>query len=718
VGGTVGLGLALGGHAALAQSTGQPPPTAPAPSTTEPRSTDQAPAPIPMKPVEVSGDRSQDYRILQPSDTLKLPEPLKDIPQSITIVPPEIMRERAEFTLRDGLRNVTGISFAAGEGGIQGDNLTLRGFSARNDIFRDGIRDSGAFTRDTFNIESIEVLKGPSSVLFGRGSTGGVINQVSKVPHLGAAYSASVTGGNGPFIRGAFDVNQPFGDSAAFRLTGMAQHAGVVDRDEVEGDRWGIAPAVTVGLGTSTRLTLSYLYQKEDNTPDDGLPYLFGQPAPVDRSTFYGLPDRDFEKTDVHVVTARFDHAFNADLTLRDTLRYGLFLRDHEITAPRIAGTPTPTTPLTAINVNRGHPSRDREDSILVNQTDVTYRLQTWGLEHLLLGGLEVARETADTTTFTVAGIPVATLVSPNHFPDLSGVTRVVNQRQETTAYSLGVYLMDQLTITDWLKLIAGLRYDLFDAEFKNVTLGQRFDRTDDFVSPRLAVVVQPTAWQSYYFSYGTSFNPSAEALTLAANNANTPPEENRAFELGAKWDFFGGRLGVTAALFRIEKTNARTNDPNLGVLVLDGEQRVDGAELGVTGTILPGWKVFAGYTYLDSEILKSKDLQNGIPIQGKHLANVPEHTFTLWTTYDIGKWQVGGGLTYVSDRFATNSNDITVPDHVLLDATVAYRPTRWLEIRLNVLNLTDEAYFDQVYQAHVVPGPGRTFLLSANFNF
>jgi catecholate siderophore receptor len=250
----------------------------------------------------------QDQRSRYISNNLglaRLPQPVRDIPQSITIVPQEMMQEQAVTTFRDALRNVTGISLAAGEGGgAQGDNLTLRGFSARNDYFLDGIRDQGSYTRDVFNIEAIEVLKGPSAVLFGRGSTGGAINQVSKTPRLEPLYTASVSVGTGQLLRGTADINQPLSKTVALRVNLLAHDSETVDRNEAHAQRFGLAPSITFGLGTPTQLTLSYLVQTEDNIPDYGIPYLFGQPAPVDRSNFYGLADEDFEKVLFNVFTA------------------------------------------------------------------------------------------------------------------------------------------------------------------------------------------------------------------------------------------------------------------------------------------------------------------------------------------------------------------------------------------------------------------------------
>jgi catecholate siderophore receptor len=713
LGPTMGVGLCLASSTAYGQTQ------APAPPSAQARPQEEE---VQLPGVDVRG-QGRDYRTPSP-DLFKLPDLLKDTPQSITVVPQPIIREEAVFNLRDVLRNVTGISLAAGEGGgAQGDNLTLRGFSARNDLFVDGVRDIGQYSRDTFNMESVEVLKGPSSVIFGRGSTGGVINQVSKTPNLTPGYVLSGTGGSGPFFRGSVDLNQPLGDSAALRINAFGMDAGVEGREEVHIRRWGAAPSFTIGLGTPTRLTASYYYLQDDNLPDYGFPYLLGKPAPVGRNTYYGLNDRDFEKDRIHIGTLELEHALTDDIRLRNTLRFASYGREAAVSTLSILGTPTPATPLSAIRVNRAGAARDQKDTALINVTDAIVNFQTFGFKHTLVTGLEFGRETSQVQRSTfrggATGVLDPLLINPDPDADLAGVREVTNFRGDTTAFSFGLYAVDELTIVEWLKLIGGVRYDLFDADFRNAFLGQRFSRTDTAVSPRAALAVLPTKTQTYYFSYGTSFNPSAEALSLATSNADTDPEKSETFEVGAKWNVMDGRLGLRAALFQTEKTNARTTDPALGVQVLEGRQRVRGFELEAIGRILPAWNIFAGYTYLDSRVLEALEVTRGIPVKGKRIQNVPENTFSLWTTYDItDQWQVGGGVIYVDQRFANTTNVNVAPSYVRADLTVAYRPIQPLELRANVINLADEVYFDQVHPSHVVPGAARTFLFTGTWRF
>ncbi len=328
-------------------------------------------------------------------------EPLRDIPQTITVVPAAVIEAQGATTLRDVLRNVTGISIQAGEGGVPaGDNLSIRGFSARTDFFIDGVRDVGGYTRDPFNVEQVEVVKGPSSSIAGRGSTGGVINIATKAPHLGATHHVSVGLGSSDYKRGTLDVNQPVGDNVAFRLNAMWNDADTPGRDAVTNQRWGIAPSLAFGIGTPTRVTLDYAHLDQDNLPDYGIPWVpntnvplraYGdQPAPVDFGNFYGLTSRDYEDTKTNVATGRVEHDFGSALSLRSILRAGDTNRDSLITSPRFESDTS-----TAIR-RTDWKSRDQSDGIVASQTDLTSRFRTGSIGHALVTGVEIARETSE----------------------------------------------------------------------------------------------------------------------------------------------------------------------------------------------------------------------------------------------------------------------------------------------------------------------------------
>jgi len=700
------MGLALAASQAWAQT---PPPAA---EQKDPKDDVSLPG------VDVRGERDQ-YKIEQPS-LYKLPDPIQDTPQSITVIPEKMLEERGFFTLRDALRTVPGISLSAGEGGgRQGDNFTLRGFPAGNDIYLDGLRDLGQYPRDTFNLEAVEVLKGPSSVLFGRGSTGGIINQVSKSPKLTPFYEISGTVGTGPQGRATADLNQPFGPSGAARLNLLFTKGDTPGRDYVNTETYGVAPSVAIGLNGPTRLIGSYFYQGDKNLPDYGLPYLRGEPAPVRNANFYGLPDRDYEHDDVNIGTLRFEHDFNDNIRLRNTLRLSSAERGSLVSIPAIVGTSQTTLPLNQIQVTRTGTQRTELDQYVLNNAEVVAKFETWRFKHTLVGGVDSSYETSEVQRYTFTNVPPTTLVNPFAFPNLSAMGRVKNFNGSSNAAGVGVYAVDEMALTEQWKIMGGLRYDLFDAHFQNHFAAQKLSRTDEALSPRAALVFLPARSQTYYFSWGTSFNPSAEALTLNLNNASTEPEKNETYELGAKLDLLEGRLGIRTAVFQTYKLNARTTDPVLGVQVTDGKQRVRGFELEGVGQVLTGWNIWLAYAYLDSRILTSNDIVTGIPIENKRLANVPENSASLWTTYDVTRqWQVGGGANFVDKRYANTDNLNVVPSYARGDVMIAYRPIQPLELRFNVINISDARYFDAIHPDHVIPGNARTFLLTGTWRF
>src|SRR6266850_4151810 len=477
VGSTVGMGLALAATSAWAQT----------PPAESPTKSSDSKDDVSLPGVDVRGQRNQ-YKIEEPS-LYKLPDPIKDTPQSITVLPEQVLEERALFTLRDALRTVPGISLAAGEaGGRQGDNLTLRGFPAGNDIYIDGVRDLGQYSRDTFNLESVEVLKGPSSVLFGRGSTGGIINQVSKTPKLAPFYEISGTVGSGPQGRATLDFNQPFGDAAALRLNLMGFKGDTPGRDLVTSERWGVAPSFGIGLNGPTRLIVSYFYQGDDNLPDYGLPYLRGGPAKVNTENFYGFPKRDYEHDDVHIGTIRLEHDFNENIRFRSTLRFALVDRGSLASIPAIVGAPGPSDPLSTIQVSRTGIQRSQVDTSVLNTTEVVAKFDTWRFKHTLVAGFDASRENSDVRRYTFTGVANTELVNPNPDASLAAMGRVKNFDGSSGATSVGVYAVDEMAITEQWKIMGGLRYDLFDAQFRNMFLGQKLSRTDEALSPRAAL--------------------------------------------------------------------------------------------------------------------------------------------------------------------------------------------------------------------------------------
>ncbi len=650
---------------------------------------------------------------------------IRDTPQTISVVSKKTLEQQGVNTLRDALRNVAGISLAAGEGGAQGDNLTIRGFSARNDIFLDGMRDFGSYYRDPFNYESIDVLQGPTSATFGRGSTGGVVNQESKTPQAGRFISGSLQFGSDLTRRITADVNQPLGQNTAFRLNVMGHDSQVAGRNVAENRRFGVAPSLAFGLGTTTRLTLSYYHQQADDTPDYGVPWLFNGPAPVERSSYYGFRHGNYLKTDVDIATAKVEHDFNSSLTLRNQVRYGHYNRDVQVTEARIAGTPTTDTPLDEISVARNQIAVKSLETFLNDQLDLTLRFRTGFAEHTVVTGVEGGRETSSPTRFVWSGVPGSSLLNPDDSQPFAG-TAAVSSNVDTLAISAGAYAVDTVKFNRQWNLIGGVRWDRFDTRYnQSIAPAASFDRVDQQPSYRGAVVYKPKPFGSIYFEYGTSFNPSAESLSLSASNANLPPEKNRTFEVGTKWDFPARRLSVEGAVFRTEKLNAREPDPDNPLLnVLSGEQRVNGIQLSVSGRITDRWQVLSSYAYLDGKLASSQFYPQAV---GAQLANVPRHTFNLWTTFALPwKLTAGAGTQFVDSRTAstiTPTDPVTglvkqIPGYWLFNAMASHPLGERVDLQLNLYNLANRKYFDEIHPAHIVPGAGFTALVGLNFKF
>lgn len=664
---------------------------------------------------DTASGNNEGYKVERPS-SLKFTEPLRDIPQSITVVPQELMEDQGATTLRDTLRNVPGISIAAGEGGgAQGDNLKIRGFAANNDMFIDGMRDIAQYARDPFNTQEIEVIKGPSSTYFGRGAAGGIINQVSKAPEMRSFGEATVSLGTDQTKRLTADLNQPLNnmdlEGAAFRLNVLAHDSEVTDRDVVENQRFGVAPTLSLGLGTETRATLSYFYLTQNNIPDYGLPVVNGRPANVNRSNYYGFQDLNSEQTNTNVVTAKVEHDINDDVTLRNQLRYSYDTREANVSLPRNAN-------VAADTVTRNPAGRDTTNTLLINQTDVTSQFNTGNVGHTLTTGVEFSRETYDFTGIAFANSPIDSLQNPNPATPYTGTQLVTpSANRETTADSAALYALDTLKLTEKWEVLGGLRLDHFNAETKDLLTNGTVSQTDDMLSWRTGLTYKPLPISSIYVSYGTSFSPSAEGVSLSGTSVGLDPEENHTYEVGTKWDVLNKKLSLTGAVFRIEKTNARTpgllaSDPPS---VLQGEQVVDGLELGVSGNLTKEWQVFAGYTLLSSEITSS----NNPAEVGKELLNTPDQTFNLWTTYELPQnFQVGAGTQFVDSRYGNNINTVEAPSYWVYDAMVTYHATEKLDIQLNVYNLSNETYYQGVNGSHIVPGAGRTALLSTKVRF
>jgi catecholate siderophore receptor len=651
-----------------------------------------------------------------------------DTPQTIAALPQEVMQQQGTTTLRDALRNVAGISLAAGEGGAQGDNLTIRGFTARNDMFIDGMRDFGSYYRDPFNTQEVEVLQGPSSVTFGRGSTGGVVNQATKSPGLTRFISGDLDFGTDLTRRAAIDIDQPLrnlGSGASFRLNLMGDEGNVAGRDVAQNRRFGAAPSLALGLGTPTRWTFSYFHQNADDIPDYGVPWLFNGPAPVPHNNYYGFRDGNYLRTYDDIGTVRFEHDVNSHISLRAQARYANYVRDALITEAQIPAGTTLATPLSAIQVTRHEIGVNSVERFLDQQVDLTAHFQAGSLRHDLVSGIEAGRETSNPTRPTWTNVPSTSLLNPNPDQAFSG-TETITSVVHTTSITAAAYVLDTVQLGKHWDLTGGFRWDRFDTNYRQtIAPASAFDRVDVMPSWRAAVVYKPVANGSIYFDAGTSFNPSAESLSLSASTANLPPEKNRTYELGTKWDFSQGKMSLRAALFQTTKRNAREPDPTNSLLnVLAGTQRVNGGQIEVRVRPLSRWDLMASFADLDSSVISSNYYPASI---GAQLANVPRYTLNFWSSHRLPwRLETGFGGNYVSSRTASSTAPLdpvtgllkAVPGYWTFSAMGKRRLTEHLDLQVNVSNLANRYYYDQLHPAHIVLGSGRMALAGLKFKF
>src|ERR1700733_5088826 len=649
-----------------------------------------------------------------------------DISQSMDTVDAKELAEQHLTLLQDALRNVPGVTLNAGEGGGHGDSINLRGLSIPDSFFLDGVRDIGQYQRDTFNSEAIAVLLGPASALFGRGSTSGIINSVSKQPQLAPLADLSVSAGQADLWRGTGDFNLPLGEATASRIALMDQRNGVMERDQVFYRRYGIAPTLAFGIETPTRLTLSYFKEEENNLPDYGIPFADGAPARVDRNNFYGLVNYDRTRTNTNIGTIRFEHDFNDDVTFSDSLRYANYGFEYLVTGSFLGNdfvpSPPPGTPLTDIEVSRDQPSSAGTTSLAINRTDVTAKFDVGGFKNTLTGGFELSKEQSNVTRFEngLADIAPTPILSPDPFnTPPTPLTPYSNPKGRGSDVS--AYAMDSLALGSHWDVDAGLRWDRFDSSFSEAYSGTGFSRTDVFVSPRASVIFKPDDAQSYYVSYGTSYNPVIEYLIVAPSDQSLAPEKNSTAELGAKLKVLGGRAEVTGALFDTRVHNARISDPDdPTVQQMPFDQEVKGAEIGINGYVTRIWEITANYTHLNDRITATAD-----PLSlGKWAPNTPHDAFNLWNTAEpTAAWTLGGGLTAVSHRYADTENTAGVPAYVVFNAMTSFEVNEHLKLQLTLNNVTNKLYFTSIYytgiaENHALPSAGRTLIATASYRF
>ncbi|WP_243405755.1 TonB-dependent siderophore receptor [Simplicispira sp. 125] len=662
---------------------------------------------------------------------------IRDIPQSVTVFTEKLMNDRNQDDFREVLRTTAGVTFQSGETGEE--DVRLRGFSLgqAGDIYTDGMKDAPLYERDTFNLDRVEVLKGSASMLFGKGSTGGVVNQVNKAPLLIDQHEVSYTLGTGKENRLTGDFNFKTGENAALRLNALVHDS---DNDGAKQDKRGIAPTFAWGIGTRDEFSIGLYALDVKGRPSYNSPWINdnGKIVPtLPAKNYYGLAS-DHLNTSSQYVTLGHIHRFGDGGELQTRLRHGKYERDLLASVIRFG---TPITALDQINAStpltRTSKGRIGDSTMTQLQSDYTHSFNWGGKKHDILAGVDYYHDDANRNSSyaNAAGNSSATnglgttVGTPNNgawAPDM----RAPVAYNTFKAQNIGLYLQDTMSLNSTIKLVGGLRYDQFKASYRNANGSLSDETSDGLWSPRVGVLFQPDELASYYVSYGSSFNTSADTYQFGSVNANTgsladtPPEKSRNFEIGGKWELFERRALLGVAAFYSEKFNERNTDPDNPGYLLSGKRHATGMEFNLAGRISPKWEIFWNHTWIPSaKIDKSTTVLaangGGAQVQGDRPGLTPKHSGSLWSTYAVTpKVRVGGGLTYRGAQNPEGSRAMEASSFVTADAMVEYSFDDKTSLKLNVQNLTNKLYADALYRGFYAPGAPRSVQLVLKTRF
>jgi catecholate siderophore receptor len=660
-----------------------------------------------LTPITVIGTRSRGYATPRTRSATRTDTPLRDTPQSVSVVTSELIADQAMQNMADVTRYLPGITMGQGEG--HRDAPTIRGNSSTADFFVDGVRDDAQYLRDVYNVERVEALKGPNAMIFGRGGAGGVLNRVSKGAQWTPTRTLTVEAGSFDHKRATLDVGQGLGAPLAARFNGMYERSDGF-RDEFGLRRYGLNPTLAFAVGARTTVLAGYEYFNDERTVDRGIPSFEGRPSNADLSTFFGNPDLSNATLELHAATATLEHAAGP-LTIRNRLHFADYDKFYQNSFPGAVNDAGTEVTLTAYNQTLLRRN-------VFNQTDLIGAVTTGALRHTLLFGAEMGRQKTDNIRNTGYYNDTATSFSAPF--DQPTVATPITFRQSdtdadnrTTVSVAGVYLQDQLTLSPRWQATIGVRYDRFDLDFRNNRNDQTLVRDDDLISPRAGLVFKPTALVSLYGSYTMSYLPSSgdQFASLTATSQTLEPEQFRNYEVGAKWDV-RPNLALTTALYRLDRTNTAAPDPNDATrTVQTGEQRTTGFELGGWGSVTDAWQIVAGFTWQEAEITST----TAAAPEGATVPLVPKRTFSLWNRYQVHRSVgVGIGVVHQSDMYAAIDNTVTLPGFTRADGALFVRVHPLMSVQVNVENLFDERYFATSHgNNNIMPGASRTLRVS-----
>jgi catecholate siderophore receptor len=643
--------------------------------------------------------------------------PLRDVPQAVTVVGRDLIADQSMRSMAEVVNYVPGVGMAQGEG--HRDAPILRGSTSTSDFFVDGMRDDTQYLRDVYNVERIEVLKGPNGMIFGRGGIGGVINRVTRQAGWSGSRELSLQGGTSGDRRLTADVGRAVNDGVAVRMTGMFENSATY-RDQVDVERYGVNPTAAFALGANTTLNAGYEFFRDQRTTDRGIPSFQGRPLDTDPGAFFGHPDVNAADIQVHALSSVFEHRFRGGATLRNRVRYADYDKYYQNVVPGAVNAARTSVAFTAYSSGTTRQN-------VFNQTDVIVSRRTGPIRHTLLGGIEVARQVTDNLRLTGffpsiaanATSASASLGNPTALPAVEFRISARETDNRSVATTAAVYVQDQIGLSSRIQAIAGLRYDTFNADLADNRTGTAFQGTDGFLSPRFALIYKPTAPVSVYAAYSRAFLPRAgeQLSSLSLSNQALDPETFRNVEAGAKWDITG-TLAFTTAVYRLDHGNVAVRDavdPTQSHLV-DAE-RASGIEMEVTGSVTPRWSVQGGYAYQDAAITRSL---SSTVLAGARLAQVPRHSFSLWNKYDVtDRFGLGVGVLSRGDRFVATDNTVVLPAFTRVDGALFYSLNEHLRAHVNVENVFDERYYWAAHNNNnIVPGSPRAIRVSLRTRF
>jgi catecholate siderophore receptor len=744
--GALAAGFGMFNVSAMAQTPAAP--AAPASAASAPKTETT------MQPISVKAKAETDATSVRAvtSTIGKGNQDLRDIPQSVTVVTERLIEDRRIDTLKQALHQTAGITFQAAEGGEE--DIRLRGFSlaASGDIYVDSLRDPAFYERDTFSFDRIELLRGSASMLFGRGSTGGVVNQVNKTPFLNDASEVNFTGGTGNYLRFTGDFNVKTSETSAVRVNVMNTTAsGGGGNDKL--DKQGLAPTFRWGIGTNDEFYVSGYYLDNHNGINYGIPWLRQNSAlpasasnpsglvDIDPKNYYGAAS-DYNAGGAALATGGWTHRFADGGELKSAIRQGHYYRDQRAGVIRFATATGANNISDATVLTRGTQNKVQDMNTTYAQSDYSNKFNWFGRKNEVLTGVDLAHEVFHNyalivPTGTTLTKSTTTIGSPN---DGSGgvdeAARIKRQASGFDAKALGVYFQDLVEVAPNWKLLGGLRWDYFKGSYQTfqtansttVPVGTQLTdrgRSDSLWSKRFGVLYQPTETLSFYGSYGTSFNTSGDTYQYDDQTKNTPPESSENYELGGKMDFFEGKLSTRVAAFYSIKKNERNRDPDSAAeaALLSGKRHAAGLEFDLAGRITPLWEVFGSYAWtpvakIDIGAPGSVDgVGEGA---GTRSSMTPRHSGTIWTTYQITQaFRFGGGLNARSSQTPNrNPAGIVAPKFVTGDLLAEYTLSDAIAFKLNANNVTNKLYADALYTGHYIPGAGRSIQLTMTARF